>query len=767
MKEKHTYTVKTYFDSTDVDFKLKDSASFFANQYSIYEGKNYFFEERRKIQDGTKIYVCGFCKQKLRICGGHGDKKQTLHFRHQAKTNKDCIYQEGVRLTEEEILKIKYNGAKESKKHKDYKKFIAEILFAMTDPKLSEDNVLIEKTYRDKCLSREWRKPDILAKFPDKTIALEMQLSTTFLSVIAAREAFYQKQEVFILWIFDSFSANSEEQLFAQKDILVSNVYNVFVLDEEAMKCSRLKKQICLKCYYVDFHIKNGKIVDDQMISKLVSLNDLTFRKEDYKVFYIDAIKKRTLLERQLKDIENTNSFLEPIYDIYSTWDSKILKSNLNSLDISTVYSEVKIKLNMILNDKSKTAIENGMLLTEILLQHPQIKSKSTLNNELREFLIQFKELITNTHIQDLISLIENDNPKVFTELEVLNNEKTQLLFSSRLKQLIDKVKKGSHLTLYKQVSIAKSILKTVPSYVSEEDHKILMNFIQKQKREKEQNAISDYLSKIDMLAATASSKTFSDYYLEQCVSNQLLINKALLYKYKHLFFYSKEIGHMEKGFYLSILKNPPIGFDIRHIFKEDSYNLLNFADALYEEDSKQSFFTEVLFCIFKIGYQISTPEQKDITNKLKELIGIKMTNNRQDIKNVVLRYALLLCYLRIQQKSQDHKINLINYKLLFENWTFISRVISVQMNFIIGCDLPNMAAIADNIKSYHLDYSHIFISAAESKKGKENDYSGKKGNNNLFKLKAEVKTNPNYKRKGDLDSLIKIILPNIEIYNR
>lgn len=38
MKEKHNYTVKTYFDTTDEERILRDSEDFFANKYDIIAG---------------------------------------------------------------------------------------------------------------------------------------------------------------------------------------------------------------------------------------------------------------------------------------------------------------------------------------------------------------------------------------------------------------------------------------------------------------------------------------------------------------------------------------------------------------------------------------------------------------------------------------------------------------------------------------------------------------------------------------------------------
>lgn len=47
MKEKHNYTVKTYFDTTEEERILRDSEDFFANKYDICDDENHFFEERR------------------------------------------------------------------------------------------------------------------------------------------------------------------------------------------------------------------------------------------------------------------------------------------------------------------------------------------------------------------------------------------------------------------------------------------------------------------------------------------------------------------------------------------------------------------------------------------------------------------------------------------------------------------------------------------------------------------------------------------------
>lgn len=75
------------------------------------------------------------------------------------------------------------------------------------------------------------------------------------------------------------------------------------------------------------------------------------------------------------------------------------------------------------------------------------------------------------------------------------------------------------------------------------------------------------------------------------------------------------------------------------------------------------------------------------------------------------------------------------------------------------------MASLADNIKSYYLDYAHLFILAAESENGRKNVYKGKKGHDNLLKLKEATRSNPKYEKKYELNKLMPILFPNVDAF--
>ena len=68
-------------------------------------------------------------------------------------------------------------------------------------------------------------------------------------------------------------------------------------------------------------------------------------------------------------------------------------------------------------------------------------------------------------------------------------------------------------------------------------------------------------------------------------------------------------------------------------------------------------------------------------------------------------------------------------------------------MHVVIGCDLANMASIADNVKSFYSEYAHLFVLAAESAGGRKNKYAGSKKIDNLAKLKNIMETDSKYKK--------------------
>lgn len=281
--------------------KIIESKTFFMT-YDENEVFKLRYKNEESIQNRNYLYVCIFCKQPVKISGG-GENLKTLYFRH-VRDSDDCpIKTNASSFTEEEVRCIIYNGVKEGDLHFRLKNFIGEYL--EKDEQIL--NVDIDKVYKSEIVPKTWRKPDVLATFTDKRVAFEIQLSTTFLTVIVERNAFYKKENVFIIWVFDDFSVESDFQPFTQKDVYHNNSFNVFVLDDWAKEESSKTNELVLNCYYKYVDEETGDI-DEEWQNELVTINQLTFDTEKYKVFFYDTDNERKKIRVQIT-IEYLRSF--------------------------------------------------------------------------------------------------------------------------------------------------------------------------------------------------------------------------------------------------------------------------------------------------------------------------------------------------------------------------------------------------------------------------------------------------------------------------
>ena len=254
----------------------------------------YTFESQKK----NPRYVCYYCKQPIKIRGGR-DTKTIMHFAH-FKDSDDCPIKTGMNLSKEEIQRLKYNGAKESNLHFDLKNKIAKYLEYNQHNKKEVDNIQIEQVFKHKKIPKSWKKPDIAATFKNKPVVFEIQLSTTFLSVINSRQEFYKENSTFILWVFNNFETEKDKRKFTQSDIYYNNNYNGFEFNNQAIELSIKEKDLVLKCHYQHPFIQDNSI-EEKWETAYVKLNDLHFDSKKKSVYYFDYETKRKEKEDELK----------------------------------------------------------------------------------------------------------------------------------------------------------------------------------------------------------------------------------------------------------------------------------------------------------------------------------------------------------------------------------------------------------------------------------------------------------------------------------
>mgnify|MGYP001807817736 FL=1 len=215
------------------------------------------FEIRRQLEDAIRNrrdpkYKCYYCNQLIKIRGKaeNETKLKRMHFAHQWDSD-DCPIKTSQELTQQQIRAIKYNGQKESKLHERTKELVAASLESNRLTGKGVTEVATETVRRDTSGLLTWRKPDVSAVYHSRQVVFEIQLSTTFLSVIADREYFYQQNQTFIIWIFKFFSDEFNKQRFTEKDVFYGNNQNAFVFDGEAISESKHQHDLILKCLYL------------------------------------------------------------------------------------------------------------------------------------------------------------------------------------------------------------------------------------------------------------------------------------------------------------------------------------------------------------------------------------------------------------------------------------------------------------------------------------------------------------------------------------
>lgn len=254
---------------------------------------------RTANREGRPILVCAECSTKLELrCNklSRVSRGENFYFFKHYKDSKECSIKTNSHLSIGDLLARKYENVKESQPHKDLKNDLGKIIKQFHSPeKISIDS----KFYFDKSGNGERRKPDVYAVINGKEYAFEVQLNTTFLSVIEEREAFYERNHVSILWIFKHFPLEDELQRLTQKDIYVPNRMNAFVLDDEMLNLSTKERELHLRVYYKTFHVSDWEVCS-KWNTEIITIGDLNYA-EDYKPFFYDSFEDKKFAKQELE----------------------------------------------------------------------------------------------------------------------------------------------------------------------------------------------------------------------------------------------------------------------------------------------------------------------------------------------------------------------------------------------------------------------------------------------------------------------------------
>jgi len=222
------------------------------------------------------MYLCPECFVPLALLSRKECRR--FWFKHTLEDGRCSAVTRGE-LTQEEINARKYNGAKESFLHRQMKQWLVESMqasgrFLAVHP---------EKRWT-RSITGTWRQPDVTARIENLKFAFEVQLSTTFLDVIAERRRFYTLEGGLLFWVFAHFEDDGRR--LTQDDVFYNNNQNAFIVSQATRDASRAAGKFLLDCVWSEPGYWNAEPV---LRRQRVSFDELTLDPEKQQVFFFDC----------------------------------------------------------------------------------------------------------------------------------------------------------------------------------------------------------------------------------------------------------------------------------------------------------------------------------------------------------------------------------------------------------------------------------------------------------------------------------------------
>lgn len=312
---------------TDID-SGKDilARTFFSQPYA------YIFKIRYNLEKAIYLkkpkYVCKYCGEAVRVAGEKFHRGNPWHFSHEHDSDK-CRFKTTTGKSKREINREKFAECNEGNRHKRLKQKLAD--FLSTTPGVS--NVKVESVIKAESHPiLRWRRPDVQASYRGQDLVFELQLSATFVSVMAERDLFYRMEHKHIIWVFNFDEQDKHLDLtnMMTKDGIFNNRLNIFVFDKEAQQKSEEERELYLKCNWLvpsdegdTWEYKNGNSSND-LGGVLIKLPDLHFD-DTYKPYYHNAERDYFAAHPEIKvDVNNTEQENEDyLKDLNEAWEQE------------------------------------------------------------------------------------------------------------------------------------------------------------------------------------------------------------------------------------------------------------------------------------------------------------------------------------------------------------------------------------------------------------------------------------------------------------
>lgn len=259
---------------------------------------------RTDIKRGTPRYACTLCGVPIYLVSRAEERR--FFFRHTLEDGR-CPARTRGELSQKEIDARRYNGVKESARHLQMKAWVAQCLAA--DTRFTD--VATEKRWPG-ALTAEWRKPDVRAVYQGIPVVFEIQLSTTYVNVIAERREFYLREGGLLIWIFAHFDGGARR--LTQDDVFFNNNRNAFVVTQATRDVSMQQGRFMLDCIWAEPTLTGNA----DLQRRVVAFDELTLARDTQRAYYFDFDGAREDLQEQVRERERQR--LAEVREKFESW---------------------------------------------------------------------------------------------------------------------------------------------------------------------------------------------------------------------------------------------------------------------------------------------------------------------------------------------------------------------------------------------------------------------------------------------------------------
>jgi hypothetical protein len=211
-------------------------------------GDDDYFKIRRAATDAWHAkrvhFVCARCEYP--VYAPRSPRTLKPLWRHRPGAPTTCEWWTGTPLSVDAVSADQFQGLQESMLHRRVKHAVADMLEADRD---TQPGSVVRDLYLaglDGC-----RRPDVRATVASRDLAFEIQLATTQLPIIVAREHFYARARRWLLWLTWDFDAERPMRT-SFSDIFYSHAKNLFSLDEEVLAKAAAERRFLLRAFWKD-----------------------------------------------------------------------------------------------------------------------------------------------------------------------------------------------------------------------------------------------------------------------------------------------------------------------------------------------------------------------------------------------------------------------------------------------------------------------------------------------------------------------------------